>query len=333
MKTLHNLLITGGCGFIGVNLIAQFIQEKPGLTIRVVDNLCVGRKEDLSEVANFSEKPWSAITGSPQGVELVVGDITDAEVCQQSCRGIDVIIHLAANTGVGPSVENPRKDMEANIIGTFNILEAARLNGVKKFIFASSGATIGEVTPPIHEEQVPHPVSPYGASKLAGEAYCSVYYRTFGLKTVGLRFGNAYGPRSKHKGSVVAKFFKEALAAKPMMINGDGNQTRDFIYIADLVQAIILASKADCGGEVFQIATHKESTINELASKMKELVEEETGKKVTIIYREPLPADVRRNFSDISKAKRILGFQPQYSLEQGLRETLQYFLQQRGGAS
>lgn len=329
-KESKKFLITGGCGFIGVNCLAHLLSEKSPVDIRILDNLTVGRKEDLSEVSNFTEKPRSAISGSPQAVELVVGDINDSELCMQCCTGVDTIIHLAANTGVAPSVEHPRHDMEANVIGTFNILEAARLQGVKKFIFASSGATIGEATPPIHEEQATRPVSPYGASKLAGEAYCSAYYRTFGLKTVALRFGNAYGPRSKHKGSVVAKFFKQALADKPLMINGDGNQTRDFIYIADLVQAIVLASNADCGGEVFQIATHKESTINELARKMKELIERETGKKVALIYREPLPADVRRNYSDISKAKSILGFQPRYSLEQGLKETLRYFLHQGG---
>ena len=147
-------------------------------------------------------------------VELIVGDIRDADKTLKVCKGIDVIVHLAANTGVGPSVEDPRTDMEANIIGTFNMLDAARQNKVKKFIFASSGAPIGECEPPIHEELAPHPVSPYGASKLAGEGYCSAYYRTFDVSTVALRFGNVYGPGSSHKSSVLAKFIRQALSGK-----------------------------------------------------------------------------------------------------------------------
>ena len=172
--------------------------------------------------------------------------------------------------------------MEANVIGTFNMLEAARQNNVKKFIFASSGATIGEVEPPIHEEKVPRPVSPYGASKLAGEAYCSAYYLSFGIKTVSLRFANVYGPLSKHKNSVVAKFLKQAFSGETLEIYGDGSQTRDFIYIDDLIQAIILSVKSDVGGEVFQIATFKETTVDEIAKKIKNLIENEIGEKVSI---------------------------------------------------
>jgi UDP-glucose 4-epimerase len=329
-RVSDNWLITGGCGFIGVNFIDRLLAGNPHINLRVLDNISVGCREDLAEVCKFSEISWPEVSGAPRGVELVVGDLTEFEVCRQCCAGIDAVVHLAANTGVAPSVEDPRKDMEINAVGTFNILEAARANSVKKFIFASSGATLGEVTPPVHEEQVPKPVSPYGASKLAGEAYCSAYYKTFGLETVILRFGNAYGPRSKHKGSVVARFFRQALTGKPLMIYGDGNQTRDFIYIADLVQAMMLSIGAEVGGEVFQIATHKECTINELAQMLRKLVAEETGKQVSIIYQEPLPADVRRNFSDISKAKKYLGFEPRYSLEDGLKETLRYFIHQLG---
>jgi UDP-glucose 4-epimerase len=249
---------------------------------------------------------------------------------------MDAVVHLAANTGVGPSVENPRADMESNVIGIFNMLEAARTYKVDKFVFASSGAPIGEVEPPIHEEKAPRPVSPYGASKLAGEGYCSSYFRTFGVKTVSLRFGNVYGPRSKHKNSVVAKFFKQALAGETLEIYGDGNQTRDFIYIDDLIQAICLAvnpmpkvsrdlSHVSPYGEVFQIATHKETTVNEITEEIKVLVERQTGKKVVVKYGEARLGDVKRNFSDISKAKRLLGFEPVFDLPKGLMKTLEYF--------
>jgi len=315
-------LITGGCGFIGTSLIARILRDNPVSNIRVLDNFSVGSREDLYDVTSSFEKEHNL---KPAGIELIEGDIRDNETCLQSCNGIDVIVHLAANTGVAPSVENPRYDMEANVIGTFNMLESARHHGIKKFVMASSGATIGEVEPPIHEEKAPRPVSPYGASKLAGEAYCSAYYRTFGLKTVSLRFANVYGPLSKHKSSVVAKFLKQAFAGEPLEIYGDGNQTRDFIYIDDLIQAIILSVKSDVGGEVFQIATFRETTINEIAQKIKNLVDMEFGAKVSIIHGNTRIGDVKRNYSDISKAKKMLGFSPDYDLDKGLHNTFEYF--------
>jgi len=279
-----NWLITGGCGFIGTSLIHRLRDENRGGNIRVLDNLSAGSREDLSKVTGYSEKEASFLTGSPYGVELVVGDIRNYETCLKCCERIDIIVHLAASTGVAPSVEKPRFDLESNVVGTFNMLEAARIKKVEKFVFASSGAPVGEVEPPIHEEKAPRPVSPYGASKLAGEGYCSAYFRTFGIMTTALRFGNVYGPLSKHKNSVVAKFFKQALAGKTLEIYGDGSQTRDFIYIEDLVNAIMCATRADTAGEVFQIATHKETTVNEVATAVKNLVAARTGMDVDIVY-------------------------------------------------
>jgi len=168
-------------------------------------------------------------------------------------------------------------------------------------------------------------VSPYCASKLAGEAYCSAYFRSFGIKTIALRFGNVYGPFSKHKNSVVAKFIKQAFAGEPLEIYGDGDQTRDFIYINDLIQAIILSVGSDIGGEVFQIATFKETTVKAIAHKIKNLIESETGQKVSIVYSDSRLGDVKRNFSDISKAKKMLGFTPEFDLDRGLKKTFEYF--------
>lgn len=332
-------LITGGCGFIGTSLIDYLRKHGLAERIRVLDNLSVGKKEDLRTVCNFQE-----ITAGPHVpedsnnvVELVVGDIRDYVVCLKCCEGMDIVVHLAANTGVAPSVENPRADMEANVIGIFNMLEAARVQRVERFIFASSGASIGETEPPIHEEKPARPVSPYGASKLAGEGYCSAYYRTFGLKTVSLRFGNVYGPQSKHKNSVIAKFIKAALNGEPLEIYGDGSQTRDFIFIDDLIQAICLSvnpSPPNCRsssgplpwGDAFQIATFRETTVNEIATAVKKLIESQTGQSVEIVHAQPRLGDVRRNYSDISKAKNVLGFSPQYDLETGLKKTVAYFL-------
>ena len=183
-----NWLITGGCGFIGVNLIEKLLSFRKDINIRVLDNLSVGKREDLKEVTKFREINSSNIKGSPEGVELLIGDIRDFETCLSACKGIDVVVHLAANTGVEPSIKNPRMDMEANVIGTFNMLEASRKNNVKKFVFASSNAPLGKADPPVNEDTAPKPLSPYGASKLAGEGYCLAYYHSFGLNTVVLRF-------------------------------------------------------------------------------------------------------------------------------------------------
>lgn len=319
-----NYLITGGCGFIGINLISRLLDESGNHKIRVIDNLSVGTMEDLGSVCNYIETDRPAPNSNK--VELWIGDIRNSEFALKADQGMDCIVHLAANTGVIPSIEDPRTDCETNVIGTFNYLEAARQNGVKKFIFASSGAPLGEQLPPINEEKVPKPISPYGASKLAGEGYCSAFFGSFGLKTIALRFGNIYGPRSTHKGSVVAKFIKQALAGETLVIYGDGSQTRDFIYIDDLVNAILAATKADVGGEVFQVATHKETTINEIAEMLKAIIESKTGNTINLTYAEERAGEVKRNFSDISKAMRILGWEPKWSVEEGLRATVEWFV-------
>jgi len=321
-------LITGGCGFIGTSLIKQLMEEGDHC-IRVIDNLSVGSRDDLSSVCSFNEIGVSQLLpiATPDSVELIVGDILDDSLALKVTRGADIIVHLAANTGVGPSVEDPRSDCVANVIGTLNYLEAARLNDVKRFVFASSGAPVGECTPPIHEELPAHPVSPYGASKLAGEGYCSAYFYSFGIETVALRFGNVYGPGSGHKNSVVAKFIKRAINGEVLEIYGDGTQTRDFIYIWDLVQAIQLAaSKNRVGGEVFQIASNKETTLCELLEKLTEVMKGAGIPDVQVTFEEKRKGDVVRNFSDTSKAKEKLGWVCDVPLDSGLRSTVQSFL-------
>lgn len=317
-------LITGGCGFIGTSVISQLLTKEPTTRVRVLDNLSVGQREDLARVCTFQEVAAQDVAAAG-GVSLVVGDILDNDAVLACAEGADVLLHLAANTGVGPSVENPRFDMEQNVRGTFNMLEAARTHNVGKFIFASSGAPAGEVEPPIHEELAPHPVSPYGASKLAGEGYCSAYARTFGVKTVALRFGNVYGPLSSHKSSVVAKFIRQAFAGEPCEIYGDGTQTRDFIYIGDLVDAVLLAASSGVGGETFQIATGGEHTVQEVAAMIQVELQSMAGVEMTLQYGQPRLGDVKRNYSDTSKAKNVLGWEPKWELRKGIRETIEYF--------
>lgn len=326
-----NWLITGGCGFIGTALIRS-LRDEGGHGIRVVDNLTVGNRDDLATASDFVEKnPEDPVPVSPGGpVELIVGDILDEELALRAAEGADAIVHLAANTGVLPSIEDPRGDCRRNVFGTLNYLEAARHNGVGRFVFASSGGTvIGEVEPPIHEEMAPHPVAPYGASKLAGEGYCSAYFQTFGVQSVALRFGNVYGPLSGHKNSVVARFIKRATDGEVLEIYGDGAQTRDYIYIGDLIRAVKLSATTDgVGGETFQIATNAETTVRELTDRLLPALAEAGVKDVEVRNAEDLGRrGVSRNFADTSKARRLLGWQAEMDLDEGLRRTVAWFME------
>ena len=329
-------LITGGCGFLGTSLVRNLVKEG-GHTVRLIDNLSVGTRDDLAAACDFLELSQANLQEKMDGADsercqLVVGDILDEKLAHQVVRGADVIVHLAANTGVAPSVEDPRMDCITNVQGTLNYLEAARKNNVKRFVFASSGAPVGEVDPPIHEELPAHPVSPYGASKLAGEGYCSAYYRTYGIGTVALRFGNVYGPQSAHKSSVVAKFIRRAIAMKSLEVYGNGRQTRDFIYIDDLVDAIRRAASTEgVGGEVFQIATNSETTLNELLDALLLILEQKGIKSPHVVNKPTRLGDVMRNYSDITKAREMLGWNVETDLVSGLEKTIDWFLSQERG--
>jgi UDP-glucose 4-epimerase len=311
-----------------VNLIRRLVVSDKNGKIRVVDNLSVGNRSHLVTCYGFVEVPRDEISPVPVNrLELIVGDIRDSSLAIRVCQGMEIVVHLAANTGVVPSIENPLEDCFSNVIGTFNYLDAARKNEVVRFIFASSGAPLGEQAPPIHEEMVPRPISPYGASKLCGEAYCSAFCGSYGLQTVALRFGNVYGPYSSHKGSVVAKFIRAILAGEPLQIFGDGSQTRDFVYVEDLVDAIALAVvKPGVGGQVFQIATHREHTVAEVAEELNTLAQKHLGRTSNIVCEKERKGEVRRNFSDITKARRMLGFEPKHDLKTGLEKTFLWFL-------
>jgi len=281
-----------------------------------------------------TELAASQIAGAPVGLELLIADVTDMSAMRVAATGCDVIVHLAANTGVGPSVEDPVSDCRVNVLGTIAVLEAARANGVGRFVFASSGAPVGEVEPPIHENLPARPVSPYGASKLAGEGYCSAYAHSFGVDSVALRFGNVYGPGSGHKSSVVAKFIKSSLAGETLEIYGDGSQTRDFIYLDDLIRALRLAASVEgIGGEGFQIATNRETNLRELIDALRIAFEARLLKLGDVVFTEPRRGDVMRNFSDTSKAAERLGWQSKIALQEGLVATLDDFLDERGSTS
>jgi UDP-glucose 4-epimerase len=326
---LVNWLITGGCGFIGTALIRTLMQEG-GHRVRVVDNLAVGTRDDLAAASDFVEVSSGDLGPMSSGgpVDLIVGDITDADLALGAAEGADVIVHFAANTGVMPSVEDPRADCMSNVVGTLNYLEAARHRAVGRFVFASSGGTvIGEAEPPIHEEMVAHPVAPYGASKLAGEGYCSAYFQTFGIETVALRFGNVYGPLSGHKNSVVARFIKRAMDGEILEIYGDGTQTRDFIFVDDLIRAVRLSATTDgVGGEVFQIATSAETTVQELTDRLLPALAAAGLKDVEVRKTAARRGEVLRNYANTSKAQGMLGWKAEVGLDEGLRRTVDWFV-------
>jgi UDP-glucose 4-epimerase len=324
-------LITGGCGFIGRNLLLRAWQDADAV-FRIVDDLSTGTSEDLASQVDFYELDpadpsidWS--DWSRARVELIRADVRELAVALRVTAGADVAVHLAANTGVGPSIEDPIRDCTINIVGTLTYLEACRLNGVRRFVLASSSAAVGECTPPLHEELASHPASPYGASKLAGEAYCSGYARSFGLGAVALRFGNCYGPLSGHKTSVVAKFIREAFAGKCWEIYGNGRQTRDFIYVEDVIDAIIMAATAESvDGEIFQIASNTETTVSELATKLAAVLKSHGIRPPEMHYTKTRVGDVVRNYSDTTKARTRLGWRSKVPLDQGLDRTVRWFL-------
>ena len=303
-KEIRSILVTGGCGFIGSNLVAKLLEND--YQVKVLDNLSVGKMGNI-----------------PSNVYLVVGDIRNEKLVSETVAGMDAVVHLAAHTNVIESIEQPQLDFDINVRGTFNLLRQSVENSVEKFIFASSNAAVGEQDPPIAETAVPAPLSPYGASKLSSEALCSAFSGSYGLQTISLRFANVYGPRSNHKESVVAKFFRKALRNEELTIYGDGNQTRDFIYTDDICHAILLAINDKSTTGVFQIGTGVEIKIINLAKQIKKIANSDSG----IVLAPPRKGEIIRNYSCIDKAKKILGFEPQVDLNTGLAKTYDWFLE------
>jgi UDP-glucose 4-epimerase len=302
---MKSYLITGGCGFIGVNLVKRLCAR--GDSVRVFDNLSTGRHEDAASL----------------GAQVIVGDVRDARAVSEAAKGAEVVVHLAAHTRVIESITDPDLNFDINVVGTKNVLQACRDTGVQKLVFASTGgAILGDQKPPTHEEMVPRPISPYGAGKLAGEAYCSAFAGSFGLNTVALRFSNVYGPFSYHKGSVVAQFFRNLIQGKPLIVYGDGSQTRDYVFVEDLIEAVLLAEQIDTPGDVFQIASGRETSLNELIALIGKVVPD---RAVNICHEPARRGEVLRNYARIEKARKTLGYEPRVPLEEGLHRTWHWF--------
>jgi UDP-glucose 4-epimerase len=297
-------LVTGGAGFVGSALVRLLVER--GYGVRVYDDLSNGSAANLDGT----------------DAELVRGDVRDVDALARAARGCDVVLHLAAGTGVLPSIDDPFGDFDLNARGTLAALWAARQAGAPRFVFSSSNAPLGTGAYPASEDKPTAPLSPYGASKAAGEAYCSAFHGAYGLEAVTVRFSNAYGPRSAHKSNVIPLFIRRLLAGEELVVYGDGNQTRDFVFVSDLAEGLLRASETDgIGGEVFQLASGVETSVNELLS----LLGEAAG-RVPEVRREPArPGEIVRNYSRIEKARRRLGYAPAIPLEDGLRRTYGWF--------
>ncbi|OAG27897.1 SDR family oxidoreductase [Thermodesulfatator autotrophicus] len=313
-------LITGGAGFIGSNIAEYLLRE--GYKVRVLDNFCNASRENLA----FLEE----IPGAKARFTLIEGDIRDLKLCEEACQGVDYVFHEAALGSVPASVEDPGTYQEVNATGTLNILQAAGKAGVKRLVYAGSSSAYGdsgeEFPSPKKEDMLPNPMSPYAVTKLSGEYFCKIFPELYGLETVILRYFNVYGPRQDPKSqyaAVIPKFITSLLKGEPPTIFGDGDQTRDFIFVEDVVKANLLACKADKNavGEVINVASGKAISINELYRIIAEII----GTDIKPDYAPSRAGDVRHSLADISKARHLLNLKDLTSLEEGLSKTISWY--------
>jgi len=304
---MSRILVTGGCGFIGSNLARRLLADGRYEEIVVFDNESLGKRSDLPEGA----------------IRFVHGDIRERAALQSAMEGCEAVVHLAAHTRVIESVESPELNFEINAQGTLNVLLAARELGVAHVVNASTGgAILGEVPPPVHEEMVPRPVSPYGASKLAAEGYCSAFAGAYGICTTSLRFSNVYGPLSYRKGSVVAHFLKQILEGKPLVVYGDGSQVRDFVFVEDLCRGIAQALATRSQG-VYQLGSGQPTTVNELIEALRRVVGH--NRAFEVLYEDFRAGEIYATYCDVRRARETLGFDPATPLDEGLLRTWNWF--------
>jgi len=304
-------LVTGGAGFIGSHIVEALV--KRGGCVRILDNFSTGKRENLSKVSHQ--------------IEIVEGDIRNSPLCVQVMKGVEYVFHLAALHEVPRSVELPFETHEVNVTGIMNLLLAARGEGVKRFVYASSSAVYGNspVLPRCEDMMLSPISSPYAVSKLAGEYYCQLFSHLYGLETVSLRYFNIYGPRqdsASDYAGVIPKFIFALLSNKAPTIYGDGEQTRDFVYIADCVSATIAACfKPGLSGDVLNIGTAQRTSVNQLCLHLQRILRRE----VSPHFGPPQPGDIRHDYADIEKAKNLLSYQPSWDIDLGLAETAAWY--------
>ena len=303
-------LVTGGAGFIGSNIVEELL--KRGHFVRVLDNFATGKRENLKEFE--------------KDIEFLEGDIRSYHIVRQAVKDIEVILHQAALPSVPRSINDPITTNEVNVMGTLNILDAAKDVGVRRIVYASSSSVYGDNPElPKREDMFPNPLSPYAVSKLAGEKYCNVFSRLYGVETVTLRYFNVFGPKqdpNSQYSAVIPKFIEAIKADKQPIIYGDGTQSRDFTFVANVVEANILAATKDIGsGLVMNCACHGQITLNELVRQINNLL----GKNIETIYAKSREGDIKHSFADISLIKEKLNFIPNISFALGLKKTIEFF--------
>ncbi len=303
-------LVTGGAGFIGSNTVDELV--KRGNQVIVLDDLSTGNEDNLLSAASK--------------IEFVLGTIADLSLMRNVCRGVDFVIHLAARTSVPRSIRDPLETNRVNVDGTLNVLSAARDARVKRVVFACSSSIYGETpTLPKRETMAPAPISPYGVSKLAGEQYGFAFYKVYGLEFVSLRYFNVFGPRQNPNSpySGVLSLFNSAIQkGEPVTIFGDGEQSRDFTYVSNIVEANLLACEADhAPGQSFNLGTSNRHTLNRTLDVLEQICARSVERK----YDSPRKGDIRDSQADISRARQILGYNPRIGFEEGLRRTFQWY--------
>jgi nucleoside-diphosphate-sugar epimerase len=306
---MAHYLVTGGAGFIGSHLAEELLRR--GETVRVVDNLSTGKRQNIAHI---------------RSVEFIEGDLADLDVARRAVKGIDYVLHQAAIPSVPRSVEDPITSNRANIDASLNVLVAARDAGVKRVVYAGSSSAYGNTpTLPKVETMAPAPLSPYALQKLVAEQYCQMFTRLYGLQTVTTRYFNVFGPRqdpSSPYSGVISIFISALCERRRPTIYGDGEHTRDFTYVANVVDGVLRACTADnASGEVINVATSGRISLNTLFNTIRNLV----GSTVEPIYAEPRAGDVKDSQADISKAKRVLGYQPSVTFEAGLAKTVEWY--------
>jgi len=300
------VLVTGGAGFIGSNLVGRLLRL--GYNVRVVDNFSTGKRENIKEFLNYDN------------FEFIKGDLRSLNTCRKITKGIEYIFHLAAIPSVQRSVEDPITSNESNVSGTLNLLVAARDEGhIKKLVYSSSSSVYGDLKKlPKSENQPIGPISPYALSKYAGERYCQIFYKIYNLPTICLRYFNVFGPNqnpNSQYSAVIPKFVSSVIHKKQPIIYGDGEQSRDFTYIDNVVEANILAAFSNVSGEVINIACNKRTSLN----KILKIINHFLKTNVQPIYKPARVGDIKHSLADISKAKKLLKFNPKISIEDGLK--------------
>jgi len=310
---MSNYLVTGGAGFIGSHLAEELVRR--GHRVRVADSLITGKRSNLDHIP---------------GIEFVEGDLADLEFAKRAADGCEYVLHQAAIPSVPRSVKDPITSNRANVDGTLNILVAAREAGAKRLVFAASSSAYGDTpTLPKHEGMATNPLSPYALQKVVGEQYLQMFTRLYGLETVSIRYFNVFGPRqdpSSPYSGVISVFATALLDNQPPKIYGDGEQTRDFTYVANVVDGVLRACEApQASGEIINVATGGRISLNQLFYAMRDLV----GGALEPVYAESRKGDVRDSQADIRKAKALLGYEPVVSFEDGLARTIAWYRSSR----